>query len=474
MPNKFAQTAVQVQTQQQTLTPQQVLSVKLTELPIESLRERINAELEDNQWLEAKEGSQTAPEKPTAGNDLAAKDSEEDSYDDNDFTLPRTSSKGNESGTQREIGDYSESFYGHLSRQLGEYDLTPREREIVSYLIGSLEDDGMMRASLQQIADEMDIYHDLQTDEKELEHLLTSVVQQMEPAGIGARNLQECLTLQAKRNYDGDTRKQLLRLFTHNWEDFRLMHWDKIKTSMKLNDSELEQLKQRVRRLTPRPGGSLGNRTDAKDATVTPDFNVTIDDDGKLHMRLNEAGLPSLVVSPDAEEALDIPLVTAEDREALRYMRQQVMSAKIFIEALQMRRETMLLTMRAILRLQRPFFLSGDVKKLRPMNLEDVSKLTGRDISTTSRVANSKYVKTPHGTFPLSWFFSRASMKDGDKVSMRSVISVLKDLIEGEDKEHPLTDEELTALLRKQGYDIARRTVAKHRTKLGIPESRLR
>ncbi len=474
MSNKFAQTAVQVQTQQQTLTPQQVLSIKLTELPIESLRERINAELEDNQWLEVKDGSPTAKdataEKPAAGNDT----SEEDSYDDNDFTVPRASSKGNDTGKQREIGDYSESSYGYLSKQLGEYNLTSREREIVSYLIGSLEDDGMMRASLQQIADEMDIYHDIQTSEKELEHLLTTVVQQMEPAGIGARNLKECLILQAKRNYDGAKRQQLLRLFTRNWEDFRLMHWDKIKASMKLNDSELEQLKQRVRRLTPRPGGSLGNRNDENNATVTPDFIVTIDDDGKLHMRLNEAGLPALVVSPDADEALDIPLVTSDDREALRYMRQQVFSAKVFIDALQMRRETMILTMRAILKLQSPFFLTGDVEKLKPMNLEDVSKLTGRDISTTSRVVNSKYVKTPHGTYPLSWFFSRASMKNGDKVSTRSVISALKDLIDSEEKNNPLTDEELTELLHKQGYNIARRTVAKHRTKLGIPESRLR
>ncbi len=473
MSNKFAQTAVQVQTQQQTLTPQQVLSIKLTELPLESLRERINAELEDNQWLEAKEGSQTAKEtvKEKATQDNYT--SEEDSFDDNDFTVPRTFSR-NTGDTQREIGDYAETFYDHLVNQIGEFDLTPHEREIVCYLIGSLEDDGMMRASMQQIADELDIYHAIPTDEKELEHLLTTVVQQMEPAGIGARDLQECLVLQTKRNYDGATRKQLLRLFTQNWEDFRLMHWDKIKASMKLDDNELEQMKKRVRHLTPRPGGSLGNKNDAKNATVTPDFIVTLDDEGKLHLRLNEAGLPDLVVSPDAEEALDIPLVTTEDYEAVRYMRQQVLSAKVFIGALQARRETMILTMSEILKLQRSFFLTGDVKKLKPMNLEDVSKRTGRDISTTSRVVNSKYVKTPYGTYPLSWFFSRASMKDGDKVSLRSVLSTLRELVDGEDKEHPLTDEKLTELLREQGYDIARRTVAKHRIKLGIPESRLR
>ncbi len=473
MESKFGQTAVQIQTQQQTLSPQQVILARLTELPLDGLRERIGKELEDNQWLETKGGGETLQSGVPDTNASQRETSSEDSFDDSDDHLPRAMFGGAEV-RQRELGDYVESFFDHLAAQLSEFNLTPHETEVLRYLIGSLEDDGMLRLPLVQIADELDVYQDVQTDEKELQRLLTTVLQQMEPAGVGARNLRECLLLQARRNYKGKVRDQLVTLFSKHWDDFSHTRWPRIQQQMKLNDTELDELKVRVRRLTPRPGGSIGNDGHVDERTVTPDFFVTTDDDGQLHLSLNEGDLPRLTLSPDADIALNMPVVTKEDREALRYLREQLANAQWFIDSLAQRRRSMILTMKAIVRLQRPFFLTGDEMKLKPMKLEDVSELTGLDVSTTSRVSNSKYVQTPHGTYPLRWFFTAAAIKDGSEVSVRNVLNALRDIVDAEDKSHPLSDEKLVTLLRQKGYSIARRTVAKYRTQLGIPESRLR
>ncbi len=472
MDNTLSQTTRQVQTQQQVLSPQQIMLSSLTELPVEGLRDRIQQELEENQWLEAKEGSKASEEEaqqPQQGDNP----SPEDAYDDSDDNLPRAQ-RGSREQSQRELKDTTETFYDHLTKQLVEYDLTAREKEIVCYLIGSLEDDGMLRTPLKQIADELDIYQNVQASEEELETLLTSVVEQMEPAGVGARSLQECLTLQASRLSDGRKREQLLSLFTDHWDDFSHTRWQKIQTAMRLDSEEMESLLRSVRRLNPRPGGSVGTTNTAESRTVTPDFIVTLDEQGRLRLRLNEGDLPTLTLSPDAEVSLSMPTVTKEDREAVRYMRDQVTSAQLFINAIEQRRRSMLLTMKAIIRLQRPFFMTGDEMRLRPMRLEDVSNLTKLDISTTSRVSNSKYVETPYGTYPLRWFFTSAAIKDGDEVSVRNILTALKQIVAQEDKRHPLTDEKLLSMLRDKGYSVARRTVAKYRAKLGIPESRLR
>lgn len=300
------------------------------------------------------------------------------------------------------------------------------------------------------------------------------VVQQMEPAGVGARNVRECLILQARRHYKGKNRDELLSLFTDNWDDFSHMRWGKIQAAMQLDDHELEQLRRRVQRLTPQPGMSVGRGHSEDSRTVTPDFVVTQDEEGRLRLSLNEGDLPVLTLSPDAEVSLQMPVVTKEDREAMRYLRDRVASAQLFIDSIAQRRRSMLLTMKAIIKLQRPFFLTGDETLLRPMKLEDVSELTKLDISTTSRVTNGKYVQTDHGTYPLRWFFTSAAVKNGDEVSVRNILQALKDLVDHEDKRHPLSDEKLVALLRGKGYTVARRTVAKYRTQLGIPESRLR
>lgn len=486
MPNNAqGQGAYQVQTQQQNLTPQQVLTVRLTELPLNDLRERIEKELEDNPWLQGEsteysdktenteERESTEEREDTDDMDYAVPNEYADSYDDVDDGIPREPHDSNEEQRSRELGDTSKSFFDHLVGQLGEFNLTEHEREVMKYLIGSLADDGLLRTPLYQIADELDIYQNIQTSEEELEHLLTTVLQQMDPAGVGARDLRECLTLQARRNYRGQVRDQLVTLFQRYWDDFAHLHWQRIQHVLKLDDLELERLRQRIQRLNPRPGGSLGG-DHSDNHVVTPDFFVETDEYGQIHLSLNEGELPRLTVSPDAERELQMPVMSRSEREAMTYLRQQVGNARMFIDAIAQRRETMLRTMQAIIRLQRPFFLEGDETLLRPMKLEDVANQTGQDISTVSRVSNSKYVQTDHGIYPLRWFFNSAATQNGDEVTVRKILAALKDIVDNEDKSHPLSDERLVKMLQERGYVVARRTVAKYRTQLGIAESRMR
>ena len=472
----------QIQTQQQQLTPQQVLLVRLTELPLNDLRERIEKELEDNPWLQGERSEQPDNSGGTDyldnSNDSESSDNLDtresgDSYDDVDDGIPREPRDSNEERQSRELSDNSESFYDYLVGQLGEYDLTDHEREVMTYLIGSLADDGLLRTPLQQIADELDVYQNIQTNEAELEHLLTNVLQQMEPVGVGGRDLRECLTLQARKNYRGKTREQLITLFQQYWDDFIHLRWQRIQKAMKLDDMEVEHLKHRIQRLNPRPGGSIGG-DHSDNHVITPDFFVETDENGDIHMTLNVGELPRLAVSPDAKQELQMPAVTKNEREALGYLRQQVAGAQMFVNAIAQRRDTMIRTMRAIIRLQRPFFLEGDETLLRPMKLEDVAQLTGQDISTVSRVSNSKYVQTNHGIYPLRWFFTSGTTHNGDEVTVRKILQTLREIVDAEDKLHPLSDEQLVKILRERGYDIARRTVAKYRTQLGIAESRMR
>ncbi len=480
MANTQGQGAVQIQTQTQTLTPQQVLTVRLTELPLNDLRERIDKELEDNPWLQGSTEHAEEPERTGPASEQDEMDTSVDSasasssvlFDDEDDGFQRDPNRDAEQ-RQREIGDTSESFFDYLVGQLGEYRLTAHELEVMKYLIGSLADDGLLRTPLSQIADELDIYQNVQTSETELTHLLTDVLQQMEPAGVGGRDLRECLTLQAQRNYTGEVRKQLVTLFQRYWDDFTHLRWQRIQHALKLDHVELEHLRHRIQRLNPRPGGSIGgDRSD--NHAITPDFIVETDGNGKVLLTLNEGDLPQLSISPDAEEELHLPVVSKGDREAQRFIRKQIAGAQMFIDAIAQRRETMIRTMRAIIRLQHPFFVEGDETLLRPMKLEDVAQQTGQDISTVSRVANSKFVQTDHGIYPLRWFFTTAATLNGDEVTVRKILQALRELVDAEDKHHPLADEKLVVKLREKGYDVARRTVAKYRIQLGIAESRLR
>ena len=501
--NSFSQTGVQVQTQVQTLTPQQLLVAHLTEMPIEALAERIDIELKENPTLE----------RDTSHDEYGDRVGEEDPMADNynnegtlDDLNPDDRSLGDFSGESTSLADYSSpddvpdnlptasrrgvidaidgetrSFYDQLEEQIGLFDLNDHERELLRYIIGSLDDDGLLRVSLTQIKDELEVYHNIPTSEEELERML-HVLQNFEPAGIGARTLQECLILQVKHAPDRNSpaKQLLLRLLNESFDLLMLGRWDKIRARFHIDDSTTSRLQHEVRRLNPRPGSSMGETVGRNLQQITPDFIVETDPYGNITMTLNQRGVPPLVVSTDDERLLReleqqrSTEMSRSEREGLTYIRERVEKAQGFIDALEQRRRTLTTTMQAIIHLQRPFFESGDETQLRPMTLDDVAQLTGLHFSTISRVSNSKWVETSFGIFPLKWFFTSAARKDGDDVSIREIKATLTEIVNGEDKRQPYSDDTLTEMLRQRGYDVARRTVAKYRTALNIPVARLR
>ena len=428
MAQTLSQTQTQTLTQEQRLqlTPQQLLAARLTALSLDELRERVEAECMENPWLEKRH---------TGG------------------------------GTRRspltyEMGERGEtlSFYDRLTEQMGEYDLSDHERDILEYLIGSLDDNGFITKPLSQIADELEIYHSLSASEEEVGRML-AVLQQFDPPGIGARNLKECLLLQHPS-------AKLRTVFERHWDDFTGKRWDRIQDKMGLTDAEVERLRREVQHLNPRPGNNPSDPVGRATETIKPDFIVEMDDEGTLRLSLNQGDVPSLRLSSEADDS--------GSEESASFVREYRERGQLFIDALTQRRLTMTAVMKAIIRLQRPFFHEGDENLLRPMRLEDVAEKTGLNLSTVSRVTSSKYVETPYGIYPLKWFFSGSSTQDGETVSTRKVKAALKTLIEAEDKTEPLSDEALCTALREQGYDIARRTVAKYREQLGYPPARYR
>lgn len=483
--------------QRQQLSAQQVLVAKLTELTVEELRARIETECEENPWLERtynndendndnddreryENDNENENENPydNANGDSYENDTpvtrDEVDWDGNEFPT----ATGNEEQRTPDEGE-ALTFHELLLQQMGEYDLDDHQRTLLEYLIGSLDDDGLLRTPLQQIADELDIYQGIPATEKELEHVLL-VLQEFEPWGIGARNLCECLLLQVKHMKDLPMRSQLLTLLTHHTDDFVQKHWDIIQRRMRLTDAELAAMRRSLLRLNPRPGGSIGHAAGESSHSIVPDFEVQTDDYNQIHFQLCEPGIPQLQMSEDPSEWMsaydtDDPAQMRRDvLEAVRYQRNLMERGNLFIEALAQRRHSLTAVMRTIIRLQQPFFREGDETLLRPMRMEDVANLTQLDISTVSRVCRSKSVHTPFGTYPLRWFFTSGTRKEGEELSVRHILSALKKLVDSEDKRRPYSDEYLTAELQRQGYDVARRTIAKYREQLGIPNSRMR
>lgn len=491
MASKQGNTSVQVQKLEQRQTPsaQQILTAKLTELSVEELCARINAECEDNPWLEASSSSPTddyGNEDYHEDRDENASDDDADTYApdptveserDDDFPQPQQS--GQDGYLSQDGGDEL-TFHDMLMQQMMEYELTEHEQTILEYLIGSLDKDGLLRLPLQQIADELDIYRGVITNEKEVEHLL-GILQQFDPWGVGARNLCECLLIQVKRNTSLPMRSQLLTLLTDYCDELSLSHWDVIQRRMKLTAAEVSTIRNTIRRLNPRPGGSIGAVSADSNHHVTPDFIVTLDEENGLHFHLNETNVPIVTLADDYSDdsALLLAGVTNEKMKkeivaAQKFQRKNMEEGRLFLEALASRRRSMLLTMGAILKLQKTFFLEGDENTLRPMKLEDVADLTHLDISTVSRVCRSKTVETPYGNYSLNWFFTSHVEKEGEMLSVRHILKALQEIVDSEDKRKPLSDEALARILKEKGYNVARRTIAKYRIQLGIPDSRLR
>ena len=501
----MAQEQIQIQEQRQLqvqrLSQQQMLQVKLLEMPLTELEESVNAELDDNPALEKgrEEGELSeGTDNTEAGNDdFDAQQEQQERQDALDTALERMGDDDElpvYDGRQRQDNaDYEEIVYGDttsfidkLNEQVGERVLTERQKEILEYLIGSLDDDGLLRKDLESISDELAIYHGIDATTKELEDVL-KILQDFDPAGIGARSLQECLLLQVERKVengewdrDGQFYKYIHTILTHYFDAFTKKHWTKIQASLSLTDTQVEALQREIRKLNPKPGASMGETQGRNVQQITPDFIVETDDNGTVTFSLNHGNLPELHVSTAFNDMLaaykeNKAGMNRQAKEALLYAKEKVDKAQGFIEAVKQRRHTLQVTMKAIIDIQRKFFQDGDEADLKPMILKDIADRTGLDISTISRVSNIKYAQTRWGTFPLRFFFSDSyTTEDGEEMSTRKIKVALKEVIQKEDKSKPLSDDALAKVMKKKGFPIARRTVAKYREQLGLPVARLR
>lgn len=473
----------------QTLSPQQILVVKLLELPTVELEERIHSEILDNPALE--EG-RDMPEHEEEGHTEYADDEEGTTGSNEDLSLGDYSNEDDipdyklqehnrsREGVAEEI-PFSDavSFYEILNDQLRMQELTEEQREIADYLVGSLDDDGLLRKSMESILDELAIYRGIYTTEEELEHLL-KVIQDFDPAGIGARSLQECLLLQIQRKADSPLKQIELEIIGKYCDEFTRKNKERIMQRMGISEEQYNEAAADLTKLNPRPGSSLGEVMGKNMQQIIPDFIVEAYDDGTIALSLNNRHVPELRLSRAFTELLDEHTRNKENqskasKDALMFLKQKVDAAQGFINAVKQRQHTLLTTMQAIIDLQRPFFLEGDESLLKPMILKDVAERTGLDISTISRVSNSKYVQTNHGIYSLKYFFSDGyTTEDGEELSVREIKRFLKECVDGEDKNKPYTDDELAEMLKDKGYPIARRTVAKYRQQLNIPVARLR
>jgi RNA polymerase sigma-54 factor len=470
----------------QKLSPQQIQMIKLLEVPTLQMEQRIKKELEENPALE--EGAEEE-EIPSEGEEEQFeekdKDQEEFTIDDyiEDDDIPdyrlqaKNYSKDEDKRTEIPFS-VGLSFQEHLESQLGLRDLTDKQKILGEYILGNIDEDGYLRRELINIVDDLAFLQNVETTENELEEVL-KIIQDLEPAGVGARSLRECLLLQIeKRDYSQPSVKLAYTILDLHFEEFSKRHYDKIITRLNITENELKAAIDEVLRLNPKPGGVYSDPYNKTSQPIIPDFILEFSEDG-FDLHLNSKNLPELRLSSAYSEMLHSyskdKSQKKEMKEAVLFVKQKIDSARWFIDAIKQRQNTLLLTMNAILAYQQEYFIDGDETKLKPMILKDVAEMTGLDISTVSRVANSKFVQTHFGIFPLKFFFSEGLQTDsGEEVSTREIKRILQDCIENEQKRKPLTDESLTDILQEKGYQIARRTVAKYREQLNIPVARLR
>jgi RNA polymerase sigma-54 factor len=479
----------------QKLSPQQIQLMKLLQVPTANLEERIKEELEENPALEQSD------------------DSSDDNYDEAHDEFETKEEEFESEGTEDEYGNIDISDYVHdgdddiadyrlrddnypelddkqampfkventlhdsLADQLGMLTLDDRRKRIAIQIVGSIDDDGYLRRETASIQDDLAFRQNIDASEEEIEQLIR-LIQHFDPAGVAARDLQECLLLQLeRRKNEGMAVQGAIEILTRYFDEFTKKHYDKIQRGLNITDDELRDIIQQIIRLNPKPGGNVGELNKAE-TYVVPDFFI-YNNAGKLELTLNSKNAPDLRISEGYRDMLrEYDKGTKKDKrqkEAVLFIKQKIDAAKWFIDAIKQRQQTLMMTMQTIMEYQHEFFLTGDETTLRPMILKDIAERTGLDISTVSRVANSKFVQTEFGTYRLKFFFSESlSTESGEEVSTREVKKILSNMVEGESKRKPLSDERLTELLQEKGYNIARRTVAKYREQLNIPVARLR
>ncbi|MEN9684979.1 MAG: polymerase factor sigma-54 [Bacteroidota bacterium] len=481
----------------QKLSPQQIQLMKLLQVPTANLEERIKEELEENPALEQDEdghedefGDEISDEFDNATEGEADLDGSEEEYENADLSEYVVDDDGEIADYKLKDENYPEmddqkvipikvesSFHDLVIDQLGMLELDERDYKIAEQIVGSLDDDGYLRRELSSISDDLAFRQSLVVEEKEIEVLIKQI-QQFDPPGVCARDLRECLLLQLNRKlHEGISVELAVQILTKYFDEFTKKHYEKIQRSLNLTDEQLKEVIGQIIKLNPKPGGNIGEINKAE-TYIVPDFFV-INNNGKLELTLNAKNAPDLRISEGYRDMLkEYEKGSKKDKrqkEAVLFIKQKIDSAKWFIDMIKQRQDTLIGTMGAIMKHQQEFFLTGDETVMRPMILKDIAELTGLDISTVSRVANSKFVQTEFGTYRLKFFFSESLSTDsGEEVSTREVKKILSDIIEAEDKRKPLSDEVLTDMLQEKGYNIARRTVAKYREQLNVPVARLR
>ncbi|MCD4832321.1 MAG: RNA polymerase factor sigma-54 [Bacteroidales bacterium] len=472
----------------QKLSPQQIQMIKLLEIPTILLEQRIKKEMEENPVLE--EGKDEEEEFQENGEEEISEENPENNIDEfslddyiNDEDIPsyKLSANNYSKDDKKEDIPFSIgiSFHEHLQNQIGLRNLNEKEEILTLYLIGNLDDDGYVRRKLEAIVNDLAFSQNIETDEDELIEVL-KIVQDLEPTGVGARNLQECLLLQIEsKDQEIPEIKLSRKILKYYFNEFTKKHYEKIITRLDISEEELKASINEILKLNPRPGNSFSDSSGVIQ-TLVPDF-ILENNEGKLQLSLNSKNAPELRLSYTYTEMLQSyshkskSEKTKSDKEAITFMKQKLDSAKWFIDAIKQRQNTLMLTMNAIIEYQHDYFLDGDESFLKPMILKDIAEKTNLDISTISRVANSKYIQTDFGIYSLKYFFSEGlQTQSGEEVSTREIKSILKECVENEEKKKPLTDDKLTNILKEKGYEIARRTVAKYREQLNIPVARLR
>jgi len=489
------------QKQLQKLSPQQIQLMKLLQVPTALLEERIKEELEENPALETGDeeekeefendtSSEFEEEKKEGEEDYEEKDGSTDDYDNIDISEYVQEGDDDIADYKMRDDNYPDpdeektiphkvetGFNEIMLEQLGQLNLNDHQQKVAEQIIGNLDDDGYLRRDIPAIVDDLAFRQNIQTSEEEIEMLVLQI-QQFDPPGVCARNLQECLLIQLERRVsEGDSVDLAIKIMEKYFDEFTKKHYEKIQRGLNITDEQLRDVINQIIKLNPKPGGNVGD-SKAGEGYVIPDFFI-INNTGKLELTLNSRNAPDLRISEGYRDMLkDYDRGNKKDKrqkEAVLFIKQKIDSAKWFIDAIKQRQHTLLSTMDAIMNYQYNFFLTGDDTELRPMILKDIAERTNLDISTVSRVANSKFVQTEFGTYRLKFFFSESLQTDsGEEVSTREVKKILNDLIDAEDKKSPLSDERLTELLQEKGYNIARRTVAKYREQLFIPVARLR
>ncbi len=471
------------QKQQQKLSPLQIQTIKLIEMPVQALEQHVREVLSDNPVLDdtPRKGEDEprdisiseVEEKEQSGGSL------EDNYAPQDDDIPSYNLHVNNWGKDErpEYNTFSvkQSFTQSLQEQLGYRNLTDHQRTVASFIIGSLDDDGYLRRDIETLVDDLAFRAGIESNAEEVEKMLR-VVQEFEPSGVGARDLRECLLIQLDDKKRTPSVANAIRVLTDQFEAFKNRHFQKIMARLHLSEDEMKAVLEEIRRLNPSPGGQIDDSYNDQAQQVVPDFQLDYEN-GQLILSMPRFSIPELRINRKYSEIMENGRMSQSraDKEAATFVKQKIDSAKWFIEALRQRQNTLESTMRAIIDYQHDFFIDGDESSLRPMVLKDIAEKTGFDISTISRVVNSKWIETHFGIFPLKYFFSEGlENSEGDQVSTREIKKALREMVDGEDKHNPLTDDELVDGLAAKGYKVARRTIAKYRSLLDIPKARLR